>query len=556
VFFDASEIPGMADGDFLNAHITWDFGDARAGQYETTRGARNQATGFVVGHVFREPGSYEVQARIVDAQGKTLQAAPVRIQVDPFQGTARCLSTSGRFDGAPQGCETLRAGDLSQHLSWVDAGPQRRLYLRRGDTFQLGAPITLRGNGPALIGAFGSEKNPRPLVRLAKANESFVLETSALRLLDVAFEGGGVGFGGKDQVALGIHVKKAPSVGVGIGGDQIFVHDSVIEDTDYFAVYADGSRMSLAGNRMDQLRVATSFRRPPKEARDVYVAHNVIDASRPEPTTGIKWHSRRGVITDNILVAGMSRIALTTDSGDELTAVDEGLGMVLVERNVMRLSFGRKKPQNDRYTDAGVSFNTNERIVIRNNLLSDMSRAFADSSGGAEPVAKHVWIYNNSVVKGDFRGLNWDEGDFLSLSSPPINWHVFNNTIDVRDREAVSLIKLRGGLRLQDLSGLSIDHNVHHRPGRASSFLTSNDATDVPSAFNAWQKAGFDKHSKFAAPGYVSVDPDDARFLQLRPDSIAVDAGKATSLPFDQRMRPRKAGRAIDIGALELDAGR
>ncbi len=48
VFFDASEIPGMADGDFLNAHITWDFGDARAGQYETTRGARYLDSGFVV----------------------------------------------------------------------------------------------------------------------------------------------------------------------------------------------------------------------------------------------------------------------------------------------------------------------------------------------------------------------------------------------------------------------------------------------------------------------------------------------------------------------------
>jgi hypothetical protein len=304
----------------------------------------------------------------------------------------------------------------------------------------------------------------------------------------------------------------------------------------------------MVGSEIDQMRVATSFLGVPTDSRDVYVAHNVIDASRPEPTTGIKWHSRRGVIADNILTAGLSRIAITTDSGDELTAVDEDLGIVLVERNLMRLSFGGAKPQNDAYADAGISFNTSHHVVLRHNLLCDIPRAFADSARGAEPPAQHVSIYNNSITKTKVAGLNGDEGDFLAVQSVPDDWHVFNNVVDVADGRSAMLVRIANHLSRSDLAGLSLDHNVYHRA--QGSFLLGGSG-DVPSSFSAWQAMGQDSGSAYASAHYVSVDPAHPQFLHLSADSVAIDAGRSISVAYDYAMNPRVMGSAVDVGAFE-----
>ncbi len=455
VFFDGSLIANVAEGDFLNASFDWQFGDA-GGLYGTTNLPRNRATGFVTGHVFETPGTYEVRLGIVDVAGTTLQADTVTITVSEFQGETRCLSNGGNFDAAPAGCVEQTSGDLASQLRWVDGAPNRRLLLRRGDTWSLNESVRLTGDGPSIVGAFGPASDAQPLVNCNGVSEAINAHGDGFRLMDIEFANGGLNFAGKQQVILRVNQHGSGHVGIGIGGHEVFMADSTSLDNSYFSVYADGSRMSMVGSEIDQMRVATSFLGVPTDSRDVYVAHNVIDASRPEPTTGIKWHSRRGVIADNILTAGLSRIAITTDSGDVLTAVDEDLGIVLVERNLMRLSFGGAKPQNDAYSDAGVSFNTSHHVVLRHNLLCDIPRAFADSARGAEPPAQHVSIYNNSITKTKVAGLNGDEGDFLALQSVPDDWHVFNNVVDVADGRSAMLVRIANHL---SMSGTALSSN-------------------------------------------------------------------------------------------------
>jgi len=554
VFFDASSTVGLADGNYLEADIRWDFGDGIAGNFGTTGKNKNQASGFVTGHVFERPGTYQVSASIIDVSGARLQTEPVTIVVAAFEGESRCLSSAGDFSQAPDGCDLQTSGDLASALSWVTGGSNRRLLLRRGERFSLTESVYLGSTGPTWVGSFGPLSEAAAGIDCNDLQQAVAFGGNDVRLVDLEIARGGLTLDGENQVALRIDVHDAPFVGLAIGGRQAFLSDSRVVKSGYFSIYAEGSRMSLTGNVVDQVRVATSFSRPAAESRDVYIANNEISASREAPSTGIKWHSRRGVITDNVLTAGISRIAITTDSGDELSWVDEDLGILLVERNIMRLSPNGSHPENDRWTDAGVAFNTHHDVVIRTNLLSNMSRAFVASSGGAEPMASHVRIYNNSISKQHAPGINYDEGDFLSMNAPPLDMQVFNNALLVDEATAYGMIRLAGNLLPSELSGLSMDHNVYfHTIGNLDRFLYADDASFGISYAN-WRSLGFDTHSLFSTPSFQSIDPDDASFLMLSDTSEAIDAGMAISVGYDYAGNARLSGAAVDIGAFERAA--
>ncbi len=548
VFFDATVLGGLADDDFLNAHIAWQFDDPGSGTYETTGKVKNNATGFVAAHVFEQPGTYEVYATVVDNAGATFVANPVTITVDEPAWETRCISTGTDFTLAPAGCDNQTATNLDTHLLWLGDGSNRRLLLKRGDAWGTTGAL-IQGSGPALLGAFGSGAAP---VITGNCDTNLSVYGNDVRVMDVELIGLQLELNGQNCLALRVNIHDVQDngncggVAVGMGGDALFLADSSLQENGYFSVYGAGSQLSITGSRIHQMRIATRF--PPSnplDSRDIFVTNNVVSASRSEPTTGIKWHSRRGVITDNIMVAGLSRIALSVDDGGGIGPVDEGLGFVLIERNVLRTSVDGSDPTNDAHTDCGVAFSANDRVVIRNNLAYNMSRAFCVSDE-ARPV-HDVSIYNNSVFKGGNRGPNHDEGDFIRLNGNAEGLRAFNNVVEVENDDADAVVIKVVGVALADLVDHAFSHNIYYVTGKPLRFAWFD---DHEATLADWQALGLDAGSRIVEPLYLSTDVTAADFLRLPADSPGVNEGTDVPVFFDFEL-VRRDDRT-DIGAFEV----
>jgi hypothetical protein len=561
VFFDATGSTGLAGEDFLSAHFTWDFGDADAGVWATTGLSRNLATGFLVAHVFETPGTYVVTVNGRDRRGNLGPAARVSITVtDPetvFAGAAsRCLSRTGDFTGAPAGCDTLTSSELAPQLAWLNGSANRRLLLRSGETWP-GVTAALSGTGPNTLGAFGP--GARPILELGSTpgqSAGMLMSGSDWRVMDLDLDGTNlperntegataVGGSGTDFLGANLSIHNGYGVGWGAGGDRNFLYESQVQDNAYFSVYVDGVDQAIMGSSIDQMRIAVSFIRP-AESRNVYIADNLIDASRAAPTTGIKWHSRRGVITDNIITAGTSRISTTASSVEcdfSSRSVDQNLGTVLIERNVLKPG---GNPDNDNYISTGIDLTENDAMV-RNNLIYDMDLAFRGACG-----ANNVHILNNTVYMTPFTlGLNVGNGDFLNIILPAVtDWEVRNNIMWSENPGTNGWGEL---INLGATTGITLGNNLYYKPTKDKPFAVG--PTNPPTTrydFAGWQALGLDAGSLMADPLLVSVDPASPDFFRLGVGSPAIGAGPRVAVFEDYFRTPRPTANGYDLGAINF----
>ncbi|MBI5890889.1 MAG: PKD domain-containing protein [Nitrosomonadales bacterium] len=560
VFFDASATTGLTGDDFLSANFSWDFDDASAGVWQTTGKSRNRATGFLAAHVFETPGTYVVSVSVRDRAGRLGPVGTVSITVsDPaavYAGNAtRCVSRTGDFTDAPANCATLTSTDLAAQLSWLNAAANRRLLLRSGETWP-GVSLALSGSGPNTLGAFGP--GARPILQLgANPGQSAGLLVSGTdwRVMDLDLDGTNlppantegatvVGSTGTEFLGMNLSIHNGNEVGWGVGGDRSYLYNSQVQNNAYFSVYVDGVDSALMGSSVDQMRIAVSFIRP-SESRNVYITDNLIDASRAAPTTGIKWHSRRGVITDNIITAGTSRIATSASDVecDFSLAVDRNLGMLLIERNILKPD---GNPANDDYISTGIDLTENDAMV-RNNLIYDMNLAFRGACG-----ASNVHVLNNSVyMTPNTTGLNIGNGDFLNIELPAVsNWEVRNNLMWSENPGINGLGEL---INLGATTGIALSNNLYYKPSKANPFAVG--PSGLPTArydLSGWQALGLDSHSLLADPQLVSANPASADFFRLGASSPAIGAGTPVAVFEDFYRTPRPSADGYDIGAINF----
>lgn len=560
VFFNATGTTGLDGDDFLSAHFTWNFGDAGSGVWQTTGKNRNEATGFLTAHVFETPGTYVVTAGVQDRAGRLGPAGSVTITVtDPesaYAGAAtRCVSRAGDFTGAPTGCNTVASTDLAAHVNWLNASANRRLLLRRGETWP-GVTLALTGSGPNTLGAFGT--GARPVLALGSTpgqSAGLLVDGMDWRVMDLDLNGANlppantegdtaVGGSGVEFLGMNLSIHDGNAVGWGAGGDRVYLYDSQVQRNAYFSVYVDGVDQAIMGSSIDQMRIAVSFIRP-AESRNVYIAHNLIDASRAAPTTGIKWHSRQGVITDNIITAGTARISTSASDVecDFSLDVDRNLGVVLIERNVLKPD---GNPANDDYISTGIDLTEND-AMIRNNLLYDMNLGFRGACG-----ASNVHILNNTVyMTPNTTGLNIGNGDFLNIDLPAVStWEVRNNLVWSENPGVNGLGEL---INLAATTGIALSNNLYYKPTKPTPFAVG--PSTAPTAvydLSGWQALGLDADSLSADPRLVSVDPASPDFFRLAAGSPAIGTGAPVAVFEDFYRTPRPSPDGYDLGAINF----
>jgi len=558
VYFDGSQSSGLSENDVLGAFYSWDFGDSESGTWLPSGNSKNLATGFLAAHVFEQPGKYTVTMQIQDTSGQTSESTVLITVQDPeivYANSTRCVSTSGNFIGAPANCELITSSDLASQVSWINSQTGRRLLLRGGESWI--GNIELTSNGPCTLASFGSDSQAIIYTQNSNQVESGVrMAGNDCRLIDIEIdasqgtqETGGDG-DGSHNLALRINSHDTGFVGWGLGGDYSFLVDSRVEDNGYFSIYTEGVSVAILGSYIDQIRVATSFIRP-LESKNVVISDNHIDASREEPTTGIKWHGRRGVITANKITAGTSRIALSNSDGIPTDLdVDTNLGFLLIERNRME---NNGDLEIDQWNSHGISFALNTDVMVRNNLIIDANIAF----GGGEGFAENVRVMHNTVLMtNQVQGLNISNGDFISFNQSLVNFEFSNNIISILASIEDSAYPESGVfINLQDTNGITLINNLVNKPDHEINNRIGNQFYD----FNQWMNLGIEQGTIQNDPAFISVDPNSELFMNLSSISPAIDSGINRNLPEDylRSGRPQDGnGNSTlesDIGAIEYN---
>lgn len=436
VFFEATG-GGAADLSadmFKNALFVWDFGDPGAGTWVHTGGAKNKAHGAVAAHVYTAAGQYTATLTVTADGHVTRQS--VRITVtDPqraYAGTGTvCVSARGDFTGCPPGARRITTRDLdvddSGALAYLDR-PNRRVLLRRGDTFLGDKQSSLCGAGPRHLGAYGAGDAPRLLS--AYENGHFIVlgcireatDMNDWRITDLDLDGQGRGRRAfrERQVRnlllarLHVHDFNAQNInmdihhaGEGQGGghapDAVFfvelrVHDARSNQN----MYIGGRRIAVLGSHL--YGPGTHSLRTPFVDRAVF-QHNLLAGAgsrahllkiaNSTATSDFRVVSkseatRRLIVSDNVLIGGDEAEMVGFGPQGNSQSYPENVTEIIMERNTIRASDS---------TRLAIRLNANHMVIRNNVFVLKRGRAIhikKRSSGQPPPDGNE--IYHNTVI--------------------------------------------------------------------------------------------------------------------------------------------------------------
>jgi len=522
VFFDvvdpASGVVQPADGIHANVCYRWDFGDPASGTWSTTGRSRDEATGYVAAHVYEQPGSYVATLTVTGPAGATYQyEQPIEVQA--FGGVTYYVSSSS-------GSDANDGRSASRPLRTLDAaiaqlGANRRILLKRGDTWRVASGIWIGGPGPGIIGAYsnsdGSDdlSRPKPHIVITGGGSGIIcgwVEASDWRIMDVRVSAEGyttswgvdLGWDGAYRWLLLRVETDGFDVGIGCTSDgeefaQNVVADCDIHDHVGINVYLAGQKTALLGNWITDAMESHVLRM--WHAQKVVIGDNVCHNPGPG-RQAMKLHgydvgygppTEHVVVSDNSFRGSTYVVAIAPENAQS----NEPVQNVVFERNLVT---------GDDDTVAGVYLNASD-ITIRNNVFDAgdvmtwfIAVAVTDDSG--RPPRRNV-VCNNTAYMGGWG----NEFRFCTVADIAENTTVRNNLASA-PYTADQQMLVGGG------SGLVADHNW---------------LNDVP--------------------GFVNAAAGDFRLLSESP---AVDAGVALPQVFeDRRCLLRPQGAAYDLGAYE-----
>ncbi len=408
VFFDATATTGLSGNDYVQANWTWDFGDPTSPHKSTI--------GFVVAHVFDNPGTYDVTTRVQDLAGNA-GTKTTTITVAPMSGPIYYVASTG--SDTDTGKSTTHPFLTFAHAMTV-AGPNTSILLRRGDTFKLGSSdTTIAVTGPFLIGAYSDPSAPssvNPILSstdiVAYSNVFKLTGGSDMRFTDIHIVAEGA-FSiftiGSAPMSLFERVEiegytQGGGNGWYVGTDlaNITIADSHAHDFGGYGVYADRSQnFALIGTTIEKFQVDHAFRLQGGSSNgsgtlgqftnNSYIADNTITA--PVGNTFSAGGLFRGENTNSVYVNN------TNNRNVAWTPQD----ITFIEHVSLGLAEGNTWARTDYDPNMACLGIVAQNIVVRNNLCT-RAAVFAKVGAGTNMPANWTdrnFFYNNTFYQSD-----------------------------------------------------------------------------------------------------------------------------------------------------------
>jgi len=547
IFFD---IIGTTDvtttRPFHDVDYTWDFGDPTSGNWATDGRSRNTATGPMAAHVFEIPGTYVVTLNAKDLAGNT-DTEQVTININAFAGTTYYVSSTGSNSNAGTNpalpLQTFDAG-----MAKITASNVRVLF-KRTESFSTSSGKTLDVSGPGIIGAYfnsdGTDDPTRakPIVSFTGSSTNpvfgFVPGNPDWRVMDLDLRGAGAsvsggfafsGGGGSPQtrsLVLRVNARDFRSAYF-VGWNSVDHDENFIFDSNFTNL---GSNVGPGGSN------AVYF----GGKRSAVMGTSVAGVTGSAEHILRIWHTRRMVISDNILMdpAGTKHVIKLHNERElyGLVATSPPFPpngqFVIISNNIFRSSDNsiiNVGPQNN---DVGIDEFIRDVIIERNSFLARTTSQ--DTTRDIQIRAYNVTVRNNVFngqgAFGDYAAVHVFTG--ANQPGASIGTSVYDNSI----YHGGSITQF-AGIQVVGGSQLTIvRNNIAYAPSGVIKTVLDNGASGTVSSNNVLASS-----NPFVSP------PNNLRLLT---GNSAINTGASVPVFDDYDLKSRPIGSGWDIGAFE-----
>jgi PKD repeat protein len=548
VSFDATTTTDLSNNDYVQAYWSWDFNDPTS--------PHRGAIGFVVGHVFDQPGTYEVHTRVRDAAGAA-GVATTTIVVSPMSGTTYYVAASGNDSNS--GTDMLHPMATVGAALMTHAATNNSVLLRRGDTFVMdnidGNNSLFHFAGPFVFGAYTDPSAPSPnnpvLVDNTNAQFSVAFDITGtdLRFVDLHFQstqGVFKAFYVTQPFAL---FERMELEGVGtnmpaggsnfhLASDNVTLADCDLHDFIAYGVYTEVvSNLSMIGNSLTSFTGGTvtplhGIRVEGGSSADgmsgtsgqystnTYIAENTIQAGSGRIFTATEFHG-----DNRKMVYVRNRADRTVSIAPTNTALIEHESLGLIEANLLQ----NPAPANA-YTSLTI---TAQHVVIRNNVLvnPDVGVAVTGAANLPSNWTDQIYVVNNTEYLLPPAGVANNYDTVLVMQGNTTGSLLAQDNVFFTGMTTIGSAVSRGG---------TFDHNLIFDPNAPGMLSSPGIGTGGVVANPLFLAAPADSEAKISSPtGFA-----------LRSGSPAIGSGTPTTAYQDFFGVPRPQ-TGWDMGALQ-----
>lgn len=563
VFFDATATTATGiTRPFHDIAYAWNFGDASVPwSYGSQVGGpgvndKNLATGAVAAHVFENPGTYTVCLTAFD--GTNTAVSEVQITVTDFTaGNTYCLANGAApvagAGGCPSGANV--AGSVTTWSAVLgNLSANRKVLLKRGDTFTVNADTNFTKTGPAMLGAYGTGNKPL-IAQTGGTAFSAVMKlngVSDIRIVDLNIDGNDGGLfaamvsdSGTVSNLMLLRIDIRDMAGIEIPLQQVsgvpdgfFLVDSTMDSLSAsnnsfnHGILIGSRKVAILGNEFKGFTADADNQHPLRlQYLDrAVVAHNTVqdgnggkellsvrgvcsatcDSGSEEfysakGLTGAAAATRYVIVSDNIVKTNTyAGIQSTQINPNDATRIHD----IIIERNYLPSVSG-----------GGTAIRVQgDAISIRNNVINLTSSQVdarigieADAATPGMAAVSNAFIYNNTIYSGatgDFLGVMLNGGTGISVK----------NNIGYAPSATTTFVMLRNSA-----SGTTIANNTCNTSDCSTGIKTSPIFINGSGSFNAL--ADFKLSGGYALNGGGAVPVYSDLFGVLRPQGAARDIG-------------------------------